>query len=1055
MENPPSQQLLSLSMIAIRRHIGTLMLAIAVVVVGIFFIFRLQVDLLPAITYPRIGVRVNVPGVTPEIAIEEVTKPLEEALTATEGVVQVYSTTREGMVRINLYFEPGEDIDQALTDATATFNRSRNSLPDIVEDARLFKFDPSQLPVYEFALESASLDNRTLRIFADEELSRELTVVPGVATVDVAGGVTEEIRVNLDLSRLQTLGIGVNDVLNTLTQRNQDIAGGRLRGESGEPLIRTQGRFRDIEDLRNLTLEVNNNNNDSSLGNRKIYLRDVAEIKDSTTEQRVFVNLNSNPAIKLSIQKQPDANTITVVAGIKQKLAFLRESGLIPADMQLVTTLDESRFIQDSITNVVSAGLIGTILAAIAVFFFLGSLRQTLIIVLAIPLATFTAIILMKVLGLSINIFSLGGLALGVGIVVDNSIVMLENIAGRISVGNSGVQEFRSSEEIAAKASQEVESALIASTATNLVAVLPFLLIGGLFSLLFRELIITISLAIAASLLLALTVVPMLSSRLLRIKWSSKVGKLPLLQFFNTQLNSATNNYLGLLKTVLRYRILVVGMAVIILGTGSWWMFDRLPQEILPPISTGQVRLFARFPPGTNLATNKQVMEEVDKILLQQPETEYVFTSTGGFLFAGNISENLLRSSSTITLKPNSDLEAFVSRVDELFKDLNLVDIRLRLSPGEVRGLTLNNSPVRASIDVVLQGKDPDILAAAGDKVLKTLDDRATLARFRPDTDPQEAEIQIKPRWERLADLGLSLQDMGRTVQTAINGSTPTQLQRDERLVDIRVQVNERSRQNLSQLEQLPLLANNNLIQLRDIANVGFGEAPKEIQRINQRATFIIAGDVTEGEKLSDALAEVQTILADIDLPPEVSFLPSYAATSNQQIQNSLGTLGGLAVFLVFVVMAVQYNSLIDPLVIIFTVPLALAGGIFGLYISQTAVGATVLVGAVLLVGIVVNNAIVMVEFANQLHQEQNLSRHTAILKASAARLRPILMTTITTVLGMFPLALGMGEGSEFLQPLGVVVFAGLAFATLLTLFIIPCFYILLHGLERKQSQYE
>ena len=634
---------------------------------------------------------------------------------------------------------------------------------------------------------------------------------------------------------------------------------------------------------------------------------------------------------------------------------------------------------------------------------------------------------------------------------VDNSIVMLENIAGRISVWNSGVQEFRSSEEVAAKASQEVESALIASTATNLVAVLPFLLIGGLFSLLFRELIITISLAIAASLLLALTVVPMLSSRLLGIKWSSKIAKLPLLQFFNNQLTAATDNYLRLLKTVLRYRILVVGMAVVILGTGSWWMFDRLPQEILPPINTGQVQLFANFPPGTDLATNKQVMEEVDKILLQQPETEYVFTSTGGFLFAGNISENLLRSSSTISLKPHSDLEAYVSRVDELFQNLNLVDIRLRLSPGEVRGLTLNNSPVRASIDVVLQGKDPTILETAGRKVLETLDERAKLSRFRPDSDPPEPEIQIRPKWERLADLGVTLQDLGRTVQTAINGSTPTQLQRDARLVDIKVQVNERSRQNISQLAQLPLLANNNLIQLKDIADVGFGEAPKEIQRINQRATFILAGDVTEGGKLSDALAEVQAIVSDIELPPEVSFLPSYAATSNQEIQNSLAILGGLAVFLVFVVMAVQYNSLIDPLVIIFTVPLALAGGIFGLYISQTAVGATVLVGAVLLVGIVVNNAIVMVEFANQLHQEQNLTRYTAILKAAAARLRPILMTTITTVLGMFPLALGMGQGSEFLQPLGVVVFSGLAFATLLTLFIIPCFYVLLHGREKVE----
>ena len=1038
MENPPP---LSLSAIAIRRHIGTLMLAIAVVVVGIFFIFRLQVDLLPAITYPRIGVRVNVPGVTPEIAIEEVTKPLEQALTATEGVVQIYSTTREGRVRVNLYFEPGEDIDRALSDATATFNRVRNRLPDLVEDARLFKYDPSQLPVYEFALESRSLGDRALRIFADEELSRELTIVPGVASVDVAGGVTEEIRVNLDLSRLQTLGIGVNEVLNSLSQRNQDIAGGRLRGEAGEPLIRTQGRFKNVAEIRNLALEVNNNN-------RKIYLRDVATIEDTTTEQRVFVNLNGHPAIKISIQKQPDANTITVAEGVKQKLAYLRESGVIPADMQIVATTDESRFISDSIGNVVRAGLIGTILAAIAVFFFLGSLRQTLIIAIAIPLATFTAIILMKLLGLSINIFSLGGLALGVGIVVDNSIVMLENIAIRSSPFGFGVQ---SSEKIATKASQEVESALIASTATNLVAVLPFLLIGGLFSLLFRELIITISLAIAASLLLALTVVPMLSARLLGIKWSSRVGKFPALQFFNTQLNAATNNYVRLLKTVLRYRILAIILAAFILGSSSWWMVDRLPQEILPPINTGQVQLYARFPTGTDLATNQKVMAEVDKILLQQPETEYVFTSVGGFLFAGNTSENLLRSSSTITLKPNSNLEAFVPRVNQLFQQLNLVDIRLRLSPGRVRGLTLNNSPVRADIDVILQGKDTAILAQAGRKVLKTLDEQAILSRFRPDTDSQEPEIQIKPDWSRLSDLGLSFPDLGETVQTAINGSTPTQLQRDERLVDIKVQVNERSRQNFTQLAQLPLLANNNLIQLKDIATIDIGAAPKTIQRINQRSSFILAGDVTEGEKLSDALAEVQAILTDIELPPGVSLLPSYAATSNQQIRKSLAILGSLAVFLVFVVMAVQYNSLIDPLVIILTVPLALAGGIFGLYISQTAVGATVLVGAVLLVGIVVNNAIVMVEFANQLHQTHNLSRQTAILKAAAVRLRPILMTTITTVLGMFPLALGMGEGSEFLQPLGVVVFSGLAFATLLTLFIIPCFYVLLHRESPKK----
>ena len=439
MQDQPASHPKSIGAIAIHRHIGTLMLTIALVVVGVFFLFRLQVDLLPSITYPRIGLRVDAPGVSPEVAVEEITKPLEQALSATEGAVQVFSETREGRVRIDLFFEPGGNIDRALNDATATLNRNRDRLPDLIEEPRLFKFDPSQLPVYEFALKSPSLEDLELRIFADDELSRELTVVPGVASVDISGGVTEEVRINADLKRLQALGVGLNDVLNALAQRNQDLAGGRLRGEAGEPLTRTVGRFRDAQEIGNLSLEVSRGNNqDPNLARRRIYLRDVAEVIDGTAEQRVFVSLNGELAVKVSVYKQPDANTIAVIDGVKKRLAFLRQSGTIPEDMTLVTTRDESVLIRNSIANVASAGAIGTILAAIAVFLFLGSVRQTLIIVLAIPLATLAAIILMKLFGLSINVFSLGGLALGVGIVVDNSIVMLENIALRVGSQWSG-----------------------------------------------------------------------------------------------------------------------------------------------------------------------------------------------------------------------------------------------------------------------------------------------------------------------------------------------------------------------------------------------------------------------------------------------------------------------------------------------------------------------------------------------------------------------------------------------------------------------------------------
>ncbi|AFZ35977.1 acriflavin resistance protein [Stanieria cyanosphaera PCC 7437] len=1043
----------SISGIAIRRHIGTLMLTLAVIVIGIFFIFNLQVDLLPSITYPRIGVRVNAPGISPEVAVDEVTRPLEEALSATEGVIQVYSQTREGQVSLDLYFQPGGNIDRALNDATAAFNRARANLPETIEEPRLFKVDPSQLPVYELAIASPTLESSDLRVFADEELARELGVIEGVASVDVSGGVTEEVRIVLDLNRLQALGVGLNDVLTKLEDSNQDVSGGRIFGELSEPLTRAVGRFQTAEEIEELSFTIGESN-----GSRRIDLRNFAQVIDGTEEQRVFVSLNQQPAVKVSIQKQPDANTIEVVEGVKQRLEELRQAGVIPEDMELIATTDESIFIRNAISNVTSAGLIGTGLAAIAVLLFLGSLRQTLIIVIAIPLATLAAIILMRLFGLSINVFSLGGLALGVGIVVDNSIVMLEAIAedAGMTPGKDARTRLSLSQLLqqATISGQSVESALVASTATNLVAVLPFLLIGGFIALLFNELILTISFAVASSILVAATVVPMLASRLLAIRSTSGIGQFWFLQMFNRRFEAATRGYTSILDRFLRNRLLVIGLVFLLLGGSSIMVVRQIPQEILPRINTGQAQLIAQFPPGTPLATNQKVMKAVDEILLAQPETEYVFTTTGGFLFGSNTNANPLRASSTITLKPNTDVEEYIARVTQELDKLNLVDIRLRMNPGQVRGLILSNSPVRSDIDVVLQGNNTNELEQAGRQVLQALEQQAILSSFRPDADSRQPELQIRLDRERAADLNLNIQDVGDVLRTAIEGSVPTQLQRGNRLVDVRVQFDRDSLQRPSQIEQLPLFTENNqLIRLGDVARIETGQAPGEIQRINQRQVFIIAGSLNEDASLGEALAEVDRIMQGVDLPAGVSRLPSAAAQSNQAIQSALPLLGGLAAFLVFVVMAVQYNSLVDPLVIMFTLPLALAGGIWGLFITQTAIGATVIVGAVLLVGIVVNNAIIMVELANQIRSREGVSRRTAILQAAPQRLRPILMTTITTVVGMFPLALGLGQGGEFLQPLGIVVFSGLALATLLTLFIIPCFYLLLHDLFGRLSK--
>lgn len=1049
MESSSSNQKFSITGLSIRRHIATIMLTLAVMVVGIFFISTIQVDLLPSITYPRIGLRVSTDGIAPEIAVEEITRPLEEAFSATEGVELVYSQTSENQISLDLFFRVGGNIDQALNDATASFNRARGRLPDNLETPRIFKFEPSQLPVYEFAVTSQIKDILDLRVFTDEELGRELSVIPGVASVNVSGGIEEEVRVQIDLQRLQALGLSLNDVLNDVRDTNQDITGGRLRGENNEPLTRVIGRFQSAQDLNNLSFAT-------PAG--RVYLTDFADIIDGAQEQRIFVYLNGTPAVKVSVQKQPDANTIEVVDLVKAKIEELKKANTIPDDITILPTLDESIFINNAINNVITSGLIGTGLAGIAVLFFLGSIRQTIIIVISIPMATLAAVIMMKMFGLTLNVFSLGGLALGVGIVVDNSIVMLETIV-------EGTEKFihqphpdkgiyrRQILSQSIESSSEVESALIASTSTNLVAVLPFLMIGGFISLLFNELVLTISFAVGASIVVALTIVPMLTSRLLAIKFSSRIRHFFIISWFNKAFNAANNLYSVIIGFLIKIRWVVVIALFFFLGSTSLSLAQQLPQEILPTINTGQVNLNVQFPPSTTLAINRKVMQLVDEVILNHPQTQYAFTTSGGGLFGTNTSENVLRGTSNITLKSGTNIDDYIANLNQELNKLNLVNIRLRLNAGTIRGLFLSNSPIRADVDVILQGNNQQLLEETGRQVLRILDDKANLVRFRPDADASQPEVTIIPDVQRLADLNLNITDITDSLQTTLSGLVVSQLQRGDRLIDIRVQLDPNLVKNTDALLDVPLFnSDNRLIRLGDVATIGTGVAPSQIQRINQRQVFLLAGSLAEGASLGDGLAQVQGILADIDLPEGIRILPSSAAESNASLQGSLPILGALAAFLVFVVMAVQYNSLIDPLVIMFTLPLALSGGIIGLYVTETPIGATVIVGAVLLIGIVVNNAIVMVELANQIYEKQQEnpdiktpSRYGAIVQASSQRLRPIFMTTITTVLGMFPLALGVGEGGEFLQPLGIVVFSGLSLATLLTLFLIPCLYVLLH----------
>ncbi|MGH7530025.1 MAG: efflux RND transporter permease subunit, partial [Gemmatimonadales bacterium] len=525
---------MSLPSHAIRRPIGTIALWSVVVVLGLFYVARLPLDLLPEIVYPQIRANVNYSGVAPEVMEEQVTKVLEAALATTENLVRLESETEEGRTGVNLHFRYGTDINFALQDASKNLDRARARLPEDADPPTIFKFDPSQSPVYEVAFSSASRTPVDLRDWVDLRLRPQLYTVEGIASVDVSGGLVREIRVTLDQERLRSYGLAVADVLQALRDANQDVAAGNVTSPSFELVGKTEGKFQSVQDIRNVLLPV------AGTGQR-IPLSEVAEVEDLHQEQRLWVRLDGVPAVKLSVRKQPDANTLEVARGVGRRLEQLgpRGSRFIPPDIRYEVISDQSFFISSAVKGVRDAAIIGGTLAMLVVLLFLGSVRKTVIIGTAIPLAVLAAFFLMGVGNLTLNIMSLGGLALGVGMLIDNAIVMLENIFRHRQMGTGDPAAA------AHRGAGEVTSAVVASTATSLAAVVPFLLISGLAALIFRELILTISFAMLASLGTALTLVPMLAAQLGKVQRTSGLERSRIIRGFDATVERVRRWYRG------------------------------------------------------------------------------------------------------------------------------------------------------------------------------------------------------------------------------------------------------------------------------------------------------------------------------------------------------------------------------------------------------------------------------------------------------------------------------------------------------------------------------
>ena len=1026
-----------LASLSIRRPIGVLAATSVIVVVGLFYLSQLSLDLLPQIIYPQIRARLSYPGVAPEVMEEQVAKVLETALAPTEDVVEIETEISEGQTDVSLHFGYGTNVDFALQDASKNLDRARSRLPIDADSPTIFKFDPSQIPVYEVGFSSPTRDPVALRNWVELRLQPQLLTVEGVASVDVSGGLVREIRVTLDQERLRSYGLTVSDVINRIRAENQDVAVGNITSPTFEIVGKTAGKFKSVEDIGRVLLNVPGSRS-------RIPLSEIAKVEDTHEEQRLWARLDGVPAVKVSVRKQPDANTVTVAEGIGERLAQLRGSRFIPDDIAYEVIADQSFFIRNAVAGVMSAAVIGAGLAMMVVLLFLGSLRKTFIIGLSIPLAVLATFMMMGMGKLTLNIMSLGGLALGVGLLIDNSIVMLENIFRNRQMG------IRDPEEAAHSGSAEVSSAVVASTLTNLAAVVPFLLISGLAALIFRELILTISFAIVASLLTALTLAPMLSAQFAKVHRSSGLEQNPVIVGFNRLLVALTARYRALIARVVRWRWAVLGGAVAGL-IGVLALTGNMGYEFLPAVDDGSVGVYVRMPPGTSPLRTNDVTLELEKLVEEMPHVQHVFTTAGGHFWGGSTQARGGRGSLSVQLVPagqRRDMPAtrWVAELQGRIAALGIPGAQIFVRPPRIRGLRTSAS--NTDVAVSIQGDDLSELQRLGVEAQRRMRGIEGISGIELSTEEASPQLSIMIDRQRTADLGLDGAVVGQTVRTAIDGSVVTRYTDGSNEYDVRVRLPRESFTSPEDLGAIALFSGRDQpVYLRDVANVRLETGPTSILRINQNRQLRVTADVdAEVASVGQVTSDVRAALADMPLPEGYALLYGGEEQAAKENQRNLMIVTLLAIFLVFVVMAVQYESLTNPLAILFAIPLSMIGVGLALWITGTPLSAPVLLGVILLAGIVVNNAILLVEYVEIARREHGLRPEEAVVEAGAVRLRPILMTTTTTAIGMLPLALGLSEGSEMMRPLAIAVVGGLTFGMLLTLFVVPCSYLAVHS---------
>ena len=1008
---------------SIHHPIAVSMLALTTLVMGLFSFGHLKTDLLPKLIYPEIKVRILQTGVPVQIMEDQITRQLEEQLAITEGVSAVQSSTSPGRSAVNLSFPYGTDIDKALRDASTRLDRAKRFLPNNIEPPTIYKRDPSQIPVLELIISADELNLVELRNWVDYEFSKWFITIPGVASTEVGGGLIREIQIRLNTEKLAQLNLTYSEIREIFSRENIDASGGVFHTLQKQFNTQIKGRFKSITDILNLPIKTIISE-DGKI--RIIKIEDIADVIDTHADEKLRIRLNGTQGIKLSIQKQPQANTVDVVDQVLKKLDWFKQQNLLPNNIRIEKVGDQSSYVRYALRNAAIAALSGALLAMLIVYIFLGDLRRTLIVSSAIPLAILITLSIMNASGLTLNIMSLGGLALGIGILVDNTIVMLENISRH-------QQTEKPPKQAAVHAAAEISSAITASTSTNLAAVLPFLFIGGLISLLFNEFIITLSAAILASLIVALTLVPALGAGLKSLPKQHNKSRFSILQ----------NKHQKLLRFCLQQSKLIFIIFLLLLLVSLFWI-SQAKSSFFPKMDEGRISISIRGNPGSHLQQLDDSIKKIEALIKQDSDVQSSFTTAGGFVFGRSEYQFSHRGSIIVQLKPLSQRELssqdWVKNMRLKIKSLHLLDHRANMRIRGVRGVRLGKGD--DDISIRIQGDDSHKLSSLGDELITMLKPIQGLSNLEHNQEDQMEELVINIDHTKAALLGISSQQISEAINTTLNGQFISNFVDGDRQYNIRLLLQKNRQQSIEHLKQIIIASRNQKnIRLIDVASLAIQVSPRYIKRDNQRRILEISASLKDGYAMSDVMQNINKKIQQFTLPDGYSIYDGGALEKLRNSEQQSYVLLALALFLVFVVMAIQYESLKNPLIIMLGALFTSIGIALGLEFSlNNVLTMPAKIGIIMLVGIVVNNSIVLLEQI-EIQKQKGSTVFDAILEATQLRLRPILMTTITTVMGMLPLAIGLGDGSEMLKPMASIIVYGLSFSMLVSLLLVPLLY--------------